>query len=129
MDNIYSNGYMSEHSNCLNGRFMISNRGVDYYNLNNVSFEFKESFIKDRDNVFFVVPKKQLEESMFILFNDNNEEYYIVRSFELLMRYSFKSSLKRCCPGINAIKEICCYETYNLDDLEDFMDNLTIDDV
>ena len=125
----YNNGYRSEHSNYLNGRFSISNRGVDHYNLNNVSFEFKESFAKNREKIIFVIPKKQLEESSFIIFNVHNEEFYIVRSSEFLMRYSFKNYYKRCYPRINIIKDLSFYETDNLDDLKNFMDKLTINDI
>lgn len=128
MDN-YNNNYRSEHSIHLNRRFKIGNRGVDHYNLNNVGFEFKESFAEDRENIFFRIPKKQLVESPFVVFSVHNEDFYIVRSSEFIMRYSFGTCWQRCCPRINVIKELSFYETNNLDNLEDFINRLTIDDI
>lgn len=125
----YNNDYRSEHSNHLRKHFMISNRGVDYYNLNNVSFEFKESFIERRESIFFKIPKKQLDESSFIVFNVCNEEYYIVRSSEFLMRYSFKNCSERCCSRLNVVKNLSFYRTDNLNNLEKFINGLTVNDI
>ncbi|KKM96848.1 hypothetical protein LCGC14_1173890 [marine sediment metagenome] len=125
----YNNGYRSGHSNYLNGRFKIGNRGVDHYNLNNVSFEFKETFAKDIKKVSFRIPKKQLEESLFVVFSVHNREFYVVRSSEFLMKYFFRNRCKKCYPTVNIVKDLSFYETNNLDDLEEFIDKLDVNDV
>jgi hypothetical protein len=125
----YDNNYMSEHSNYLKEYFTISNRGVDYYNLNNVSFEFKESFAEKRCGIFFKIPEQQLKESMFFVFSIHNEIFYIVRSSELHMRYFCKGSKKVCYPRLHVIEQLCFHKTDNIYCLKIFIDKLKLDDV
>ena len=65
---IYSDGLRSNHSDFLNAFFDINIRGVDYYNPHNISFEFKESNMRNKHGIIFKIPLHQIKYSDFFNF-------------------------------------------------------------
>jgi len=120
----YDNNYRSEHSLFLQDKFNIFNRGVDYYNPFNLSFEFKECNSKKPKNQWYKVYEKQLRESKYHIFCLNNKEFYVHKSRFLLSKYSFKTYGNRANIRINTIRKNYLYKTDNLNDLKKFVDNM-----
>jgi len=120
----YENGYRSEHSLELRDYFPISNRGVDYYNPNNISIEFKECFSEKKEAQWFKVRKRQLEESKYVVFCLLNEEFYILRSSHLLKKYSFNTYGKRVNLRIDTIRKNSIFETNDYIELKEVIDKL-----
>jgi len=122
----YKNEYKSEHSIELGKYFSISNRGVDYYNDFNISFEFKESFAIDLKNIWFRCKKKQLINSDFFIFiiHSNyclNHEIHIIDSKFILDSYKFNTYNNRANLRIQTIRNISIYETNNLESLKEYI--------
>jgi len=126
---LYDNGYKSEHSKQLRNKFNIDNRGVDWYNNNNVGFEFKESYAKDEKNIWFKLPKKQLEESHFTLISIHGKEFHIIRNSDVLDEYPFNTYKNRANIRVNSIRAKSIFNSFDLDKVEEFMKKLTMDDI
>jgi len=118
----YSNG--CEHSEYLRSRFNISNLGVDYYNDNNIGFEFKESFMERIENIFFKVPEVQALNSDYFVFCVGTSEYYIVPQRDILENFDFKTKKKNANIRINTVKQLACFKTDDIDVLEIVIDEL-----
>jgi len=88
---IYENNDKQNHSVFLNEHFNISNIGVDYYNPNNIPIEFKESFNPIYKNVRFSIPEYQTKESKYFVLCLNISEYFILRTRDILNRFTFDS--------------------------------------
>jgi len=130
----YEDGYSSEHSLFLQDHFDISNRGVDFYNSLNVSFEFKECWAKPKYREF-KISQKQLEESDFTIFcvyhnqnkkgkvrlRDLKKSFYVVENLFLLESYSFNTFGKRVNLRVTTIEKICSFETKNIEDLKKYV--------
>ena len=120
----YSNGCC--HSKYLNKIFDISNRGVDSYNDHNIGFEFKESFMENRDNVFFKVPEHQAKNSDYFVFCVGTSEYYLVPQRSILRRYDFKTKKKNANIRINIVKEMALYGTSDIMELKEIIDKIEV---
>ena len=125
----YNGNYTSEHSIELQKYFNISKIGVDYYNDFNISFEFKESFAKDLDNIWFKCNKKQLIQSNFFVFIIHlnyclNHEIHIIDSKFILDSYKFNTYKIRANLRINTIRNISCFETDNLESLKEYINKI-----
>ena len=116
---IYENGYQQNHSIFLNNHFTLSCLGVDYYNPYNVGFEFKETF--GYKNVFFKIPKEQLEQSDYLVLNFYNENFYIHNSKYFLKRFKFKNG--NCYLRPNTAKKNYIFKTDDILKLVDYIEN------
>lgn len=121
---IYYNGYRREHSTYLNELFDISPNGVDYHNPFNVGFEFKESFMQNKDNIFFKVPQKQTENSDFFIFCVETITYYLVDTKKIIKRFKFDTKEKNANIRINTIKKLSNYFTGDVSRLKEFIDKI-----
>ena len=86
-----------KHSDKLQMFFDIESRGVDFINDFGIRFEFKESFERKLEQMFFKVPKHQLIECDFVIFCVRSEEFYIHKSRRILCKYGFKNKEEHCC--------------------------------
>lgn len=96
-----------EHSIVLREHFLISSRGVDFYNNNNIAFEFKETHSKKLNNIFFKIPKYQLDESDYVVFFVHfaeNFKYFVHSSNYIKRRYSCKNTSKTAHVRIQIVK-------------------------
>lgn len=120
----YSNGCF--HSKYLNSVFDISNRGVDYYNNHNIGFEFKESFMEKRDNIFYKVPELQAKNSDYFVFCVDTSEYYLVNASLILNRFNFKTKKKNANIRIKTIRDCAIYMTIDVNDMKRYIDKITV---
>jgi len=114
------------HSKYLNQIFDISNRGIDHYNDHNIGFEFKESFMENRDNIFFKVPEVQAKNSDYFVFCVDTSEYYLVNAEVILNRFSFKTKLKNANIRIKTIRKCAIYMTVDVIELKEFIDKIKV---
>ena len=115
----YENNYTSEHSTYLGKHFDISNRGVDFYNDNNTSIEFKECFTDKLRNQRFTLLKNQIEESDFFIFSLNYEEFHVIDSEFLREIYKFPRNLSKIRFGL--LRKISIFETNDIERLKDYV--------
>lgn len=120
---IYLNNYKAEHSVSLRQHFNISNIGVDYYTLNNLGVEFKETF-STNPNTFFKVLKHQFLESDLIVFCINEKEFYVHKAKILFSKYPCKNKTKRANLRHNAIKRNFLFKTDNYTSLKVYLEGL-----
>ena len=118
----YSNNYRSEHSDFLQEKFSMANRGIDTYNDYNISFEFKECFTYKKRNQRYKLPLKQVKKTDFFVFCLNNNEFHVIDS--LFLREIFKFPKGKSTIRIGKIREISIFETNNIDVLEKYIKNL-----
>jgi len=118
----FENNYTSEHSTFLGKHFDISNRGVDFYNDNNIAFEFKECFTEKPKNQRFTLFKNQIEESDFFIFSLNFNEFHVVDSKFLRDSYEFRRGLSKIRYG--TIRNISIFETNDIERLKDYVKKL-----
>ena len=111
---IYSNGYKREHSDYLNNIFDIKPNGVDYYNQFNISFEFKESYMKKEKGIFYKIPKHQLIDSDYFIFSINNTMFYLVDKRDIQENFSCKNKSKLAHVRINTVKLLSIYSNENI---------------
>ena len=114
------------HSKYLNRVFDISNCGVDYYNNHNIGFEFKESFMENKENIFFKVPEHQAKVSDYFVFCVDTTEYYLVNAKMILYNFGFKNKMKNANIRINTIRRVAVYMTDDVMELKDYIDNITV---
>ena len=114
------------HSKYLNNVFNISNRGVDYYNNHNIGFEFKESFMENRDNIFYKVPEHQAKVSDYFVFCVDTSEYYLVNAKVILYNFGFKTKQKNANIRINTIRKVAVFLTLDVLELKDYIDKITV---
>lgn len=118
----YANNYKSAHSIFLQESFDISNRGVDFYNDNNISFEFKECFTDKIRNQFYKLPLSQVENTDFFIFSLNHKEFHVIDSLFLSKIFKFpngKSNIR-----IGKIRKISIFETNDIEVLNEYLKNL-----
>lgn len=115
-----------EHSPYLRDLFNISNLGVDSYNDYNIGFEFKESFMVNRDNIFFKVPEDQAKNSDFFIFCVDTTEYYLVDNQEILKRFNFKTKEKNANIRINTVRKIAMFLTCDVFELRDYINKIEV---
>jgi len=119
---LYENGYRSEHSSLLREKFEnISNRYVDWFNDKNVAIEFKECFTKKEEQAFFKVYLKEVKRCHFVVFSYHHEEFFIENSQFLLDAYSFNTYENRCNLRINTLRKQHMFKTNDIDELERFL--------
>lgn len=118
----YSNG--CEHSRYLNEIFSISKNGVDYYNPYNLGFEFKESFMSKKEDIFFKVPEKQADCSDFFVFCVHTTEYYLIQKDFILDRFNFETKEKNANIRINTIRKNAEFLTFDVFEMKDHIDNM-----
>jgi len=124
VETIYDNGDRSKHSKFLNSFFSINNRGVDYYNPNNISFEFKESYMSDKKNIFFKIPEHQINESDFFIFCVNYEKFYLVSKLDIRENFDCKCKSKKAHIRINTVKLFSFYSNENILIFKNYIDKI-----
>lgn len=120
---LYPKGYKREHSWYLKHLFNISPNGIDYHTPYNVGVEFKESFMKNRNNIWFKIPRKQCEIADLFVFCIHNEKYYILDKRDIQENFSFQTCHTRANLRINTVKLLSIYETEDIMDLKQYLDN------
>ncbi len=120
---LYSDGYRREHSIYLKDFFSINPNGVDYHTPNNIAVEFKESFMKDRQNIWFKVPKSQCDVVDLIVFSIHNEKYYVLDKKDIQENFSFKTYNIRANIRINTVKLLSIFKTKDILELKQFLDD------
>ncbi|GAG78067.1 unnamed protein product [marine sediment metagenome] len=121
---LYPNGYKREHTHYLKDAFNINPNGVDYHTPNNVGVEFKETFAKDDKNLWFKIPKKQVDLSDVFVFCVKNENFYVVDKEDILGQYSFNTYQNRANMRLGKVKSMAIFETNDIQDLKIFLDQL-----
>ena len=119
---LYPAGYKREHSYYLKDLFNINPNGIDYHTPNNVGVEFKESFMKDRKNMWFKVPKDQCETADLIVFSIHNEKYYVLDKIDIQERFSFETYKTRANIRINTVKLLSIFKTKDVMELKKYLD-------
>lgn len=115
-----ANDFGCKHSDKLQRFFEIEARGVDFINHFGLRVEFKESWAKDKTQMFFSVPYEQLDNSDFIVFCVYDKEFYIHNSAHLLGKYFYNRGRSdwrgRCCLRYNTIRRnyLRKYESYEV---------------
>lgn len=112
------------HSKYLRNIFEISPNGVDSYNDYNIGFEFKESFMKNRDNIFYKVPEDQAKNSDFFIFCVDTTEYYLVDNQKILKRFNFKTKEKNANIRIQTVRKISEFITFDVLELRDYINRI-----
>ena len=126
---IYSDGLRSNHSDFLNAFFDINIRGVDYYNPYNISFEFKESYMRNKKGIFFKIPLHQIKDSDFFIFCVNTELFYLVDKRDVKENYDCKNPSKLANIRINSVKLLSIYSSANLLIFKNYIDKISeVDD-
>lgn len=120
MEKIHRAKLHLNHSLFLNKYFDIFKIGVDYYNINNVSFEFKETYGKKFRR--FRISKIQLLNSDYIVFSIHAKEFYIHKPKYFLEKYLFKNEM--CYPNHLIIKKNYFFKTKNINELKRFIENI-----
>ncbi len=118
----FENNYTSEHSIHLREHFDIANRGVDFYNDNNKSFEFKEVFTEKPRNQRFTLFKDQVKNSDFLIFSLNFKEFHVIDSQFLLNIYAFPRDISKIRIGL--LRNISIYETNDIEELKQYVQKL-----
>lgn len=119
---LYPKGYKREHSIYLKDLFNVNPNGVDYHTPNNIAVEFKESFMKDRKNICFKVPKSQCDNADLIVFSIHNEKYYVLDKTEIQENFSFETYNTRANIRINTVKLLSIFKTKDVMELKQFLD-------
>ncbi len=117
------NDFGCKHSDSVQKYFEIASRGVDYINDFGTMFEFKESWCKDIKQMFFKVPRHQLEHSDYIVFFIYDKEFYVHDSAYILNKYSFKNVCKHCCLRYNTIRKNYIDKFSNYRELKEYIDS------
>ena len=118
----YENNYRSGHSIHLVGHFEIANRGVDFYNDNNKSFEFKECFTDKIENQRFTIPLYQVYINDFFIFSLNCKEFHVIDSEFLREIYEFPRDLSKMRIGL--LRKISIFETKDIEELKEYVRKL-----
>ena len=121
---IYENDERQNHSVFLNEYFNISPVGIDYYNPNNIPFEFKESFNPEYKNVRFAIPEYQTLESNYFVLCLNISEYFILRTRDILNRFSFGSKYGLTHIRLSTVRKIKIAKFDDILELKAYIDNL-----
>lgn len=126
IESIYKNRYKQRHSDKLNEYFKISPIGIDYYNPFNIAIEFKESFSKKDDKMFFKIPEKQLSKTHLIVCCKRDEEFYIKESIKILNneKYKFNTIYKRCCLRLTTIEREHLFKCVDYKELQIVLNTL-----
>lgn len=114
------------HSKYLREIFDISPNGVDSYNDYNIGFEFKESFMINRDNIFFKVPEVQALNSDFFVFCVDTTEYYLVDNREILKRFKFNTKEKNANIRISTVRNLSEFTTFDVLELRDYINRIEV---
>ena len=119
---IYENEYRREHSEFLNSIFDIRPNGVDYFNLNNIGFEFKECY-SDK-HLWFKIPKEQIEPSDFFVFCLKTSKFYLVDKRDIAENFDCKGKGERANIRINTVKLLSIYEHENILIFKNYIDEI-----
>ena len=112
------------HSKQLRNYFIISHNGVDWYNSNNVSFEFKETFSNNIKKITIKIHNHQLDNSDYIVVCYKDLKFFIHKSKRLKDKYkqNLNNNLTNI-PYISLTKNYV-YKTNNYLDLKNFLEKL-----
>lgn len=89
-----------------------------------MAFEFKESYIRSVNNIFFKIPQDQVKKADFFVLCDHNKQYFLIPSIDIKENFTFKNKRKLAHIRINTAKLLSIYSTDNLDELKEHIDKL-----
>ena len=121
---IYENNERQYHSVFLNKHFNIAPIGVDYYNPNNIPFEFKESFNPEYKNIRFAIPEYQTLEANYFVLCLNITEYFILRTKDILKRFTFGKKYHLTHIRLNTVRIMKTVKFNDILELKEYINNL-----
>lgn len=121
---LYPKGYKREHSYYLNQLFDINRNGVDYHTPNNIAVEFKETFARKDNSLWFKIPKKQMDHTDIFVFCVKKEQYFIVDKEDIAGAYSFNTYKERANIRLGKVKSMALQEFTDVYELKNFLDQL-----
>ncbi len=121
---LYPNGYKRTHSAFLKEHFDINPNGVDWHNPYNLGIEFKETFAKDKNSLWFKVPKKQIANTDLFVFCVYNTKFFVVDANEIEELYSFETYGNRANIRLGKVETLAMREFHNILNLKKYLNNL-----
>jgi len=111
LDEIYENSEKRKHSKFMNKYFNLSKNGIDYKNHFGILFELKETYAKKY--IRFMIPKKQVIEANYFMFNFHEQFFCIVDSNKILKK--FKDNNEMYYPNENTVKKLAFFLTKDIE--------------
>lgn len=126
--NDYKYACRSEHTQFLGSYFPIGSRGVDWYNPNNLAIEFKESYMRNISDMWFRVPKEQVEKSDILVFCVYQRSFYCVMPDFIKKTYNVGVD-KTYKIRLNPIKIMSFFTCHDINILKEFLLNIERSDL
>lgn len=82
--------------------------------------------MKNKKNIFFKVPKHQVEVSDYFVFCIDTSEYYLVPKESILNRFKFKTKEKNANIRITTIRNLAIHHSYNVNDIKIIIDKIEV---
>ena len=113
------------HSKQLRNYFDISCIGIDWYNSNNISFEFKETFSNNNiRKIIIKINNNQLDDSDYIIVCYKDLNFFVHKSNILKNKYKQNHNSNRTYIPYISLTKNYIYKTNNYIDLKNYLENL-----